>query len=933
MHSVLENSNIGPTDSLNCVRLQDKFPQNSFSKVSTIYPSIGSGGTPYIPGGERVIAKRGHTEDPLYQRRLLQPPVSCTQKGRIYASGDRLKFFKQVHCKRAFPDGEPQLPKDVAFTRGFYDKYRFKRRLPFCSGSRVFPKVPSLHLEGNMLPVQSSSIRPLFGPQNFYESFKTCCRIPEEEGHSSPYIPGRLSSFGCNSGGSCGEYSAGSDSASVPRFYNKSQEIVTGSNTSDNLSWFPSRLNVHDDIAPGRQGQQNSRLLSPSARFSKYHIAKPSKFSRPIRVFETSHMASSTSLSSLTVRSDKGPTNEPGVLRRCDCPVTERQSRTCLVVETHPQCKRQSRASSSSGNGHHDRRLQEGLGCGASVPSDQWEVVTKRVSPTHQLSRAKGIFFGSENLSQRQVSRNRVSAVRQHHRHSLHQQQRGYTLAPTYDSGLRDVGLVSDKRHLCDSFSHPRKRQRLCGQGVQRIQGHERVEAGPNSYSAFFAELSDGSVCESSNQPTRRLHQLEARSGSHSHRRLYDKLGSSTGLCFPPLQSDIQDPDESNNRPNGTNSCCSSLASPALVAGSSETSNISASVATDQSNPLNGPDQPEPSSSNVPSPSLGRVSHLYQRFQAEGIPTNVADLLIAATRTSTHKTYESSWNRWCRWCSRRKVDPLSSSISDILIFLTEVFNEGLAYRSLNVLRSALSSTHPKIDGFSVGQHPYVTRLLKGALNKRPPKPRYSHTWNVDVMINYIISLGKNSTLSLKTISMKLVTLFALTCPERISALASLDLRHCHVLPEGVSFALTVPRKTGSSDKPAEAFFACFDQDKKLCPVECFRQYLKLSRDVRPVIPSSLPDKLFISFRRPHKPVTSTTLGRWLRTFMSAAGIDSQIFKAHSVRGASTTAAANAFVPLSTIMSMADWSSASTFRTFYYKPLFNSAFAAGVLSAK
>ena len=405
------------------------------------------------------------------------------------------------------------------------------------------------------------------------------------------------------------------------------------------------------------------------------------------------------------------------------------------------------------------------------------------------------------------------------------------------------------------------------------------------------------------------------------------------GYAFPPLQSDIQDPDESNNRPNGTNSCCSSLANPALVAGSSETSNISASVATDQSNPLNGPDQPEPSSSNVPSPSLGRVSHLYQRFQAEGIPTSVADLLIAATRTSTHKTYESSWNRWCRWCSRRKVDPLSSSISDILIFLTEVFNEGLAYRSLNVLRSALSSTHPKIDGFSVGQHPYVTRLLKGALNKRPPKPRYSHTWNVDVMINYIISLGKNSTLSLKTISMKLVTLFALTCPERISALASLDLRHCHVLPEGVSFALTVPRKTGSSDKPAEAFFACFDQDKKLCPVECFRQYLKLSRDVRPVIPCSLPDKLFISFRRPHKPVTSTTLGRWLRTFMSAAGIDSQIFKAHSVRGASTTAAANAFVPLSTIMSMADWSSASTFRTFYYKPLFNSAFAAGVLSAK
>ena len=426
---------------------------------------------------------------------------------------------------------------------------------------------------------------------------------------------------------------------------------------------------------------------------------------------------------------------------------------------------------------------------------------------------------------------------------------------------------------------------------------------------------------------------METRPRSHPHRRLHDNLGSSARLRLSSIQLDIQNSGEGNDRTNRDNSSRPNLANPALVAGSVEASNISASTTAKQSNPPNRPVRSEQSSPDVSSPSLGRVSNFYQRFQAEGIPTNVADLLIAATRTSTHKTYESSWNRWCRWCSGRQIDPLSSSINDILILLTEVFNEGLAYRSINVLRSAISSTHPKIDGYSVGQHPYVTRLLRGVLNKRPPKPRYSHTWNVDIMVKYIISLGKNSSLSLKVLSMKLVTLFALTCPERISTLANLDLRHCYVHPEGVSFQLTIPRKTGSADKPAEAFFARFNQDRKLCPVECFRHYLKLTRNIRPVIPSSLPDKLFISFKLPFKPVTTTTLGRWLRTFMSAAGIDCQIFKAHSVRGASTTAAAKAFVPLSTIMSMADWSSSSTFRTFYYKPLYNSDFAIGVLSSK
>ena len=65
--------------------------------------------------------------------------------------------------------------------------------------------------------------------------------------------------------------------------------------------------------------------------------------------------------------------------------------------------------------------------------------------------------------------------------------------------------------------------------------------------------------------------------------------------------------------------------------------------------------------------------------------------------------------------------------------------------------------------------------------------------------------------------------------------------------------------------------------------------------------------------------------------MKAAGTDSQIFKAHPVRGASMTAAA--FLPFSTIMAVADWSSLSTFSTFYYKPLFNSDFAMGALSSK
>lgn len=86
--------------------------------------------------------------------------------------------------------------------------------------------------------------------------------------------------------------------------------------------------------------------------------------------------------------------------------------------------------------------------------------------------------------------------------------------------------------------------------------------------------------------------------------------------------------------------------------------------------------------------------------------------------------------------------------------------------------------------------------------------------------------------------------------------------------------------------------------------------------------------LFLNVK-PHNPITAPTLGRWLRMVLKNAGIDTDIFKAHSVRGTSTTAAVNS-VPLDDVMKMADWSCVSTFQKFYYKPFFKTNYAHSVL---
>ena len=70
-----------------------------------------------------------------------------------------------------------------------------------------------------------------------------------------------------------------------------------------------------------------------------------------------------------------------------------------------------------------------------------------------------------------------------------------------------------------------------------------------------------------------------------------------------------------------------------------------------------------------------------------------------------------------------------------------------------------------------------------------------------------------------------------------------------------------------------------------------------------------PNNLLISLVKPHRPVT---ISRWILPLNKEAGIDTTIFKAHSVRGASTTAAANAVVSLREILDMTDWSKSATY---------------------
>ena len=92
------------------------------------------------------------------------------------------------------------------------------------------------------------------------------------------------------------------------------------------------------------------------------------------------------------------------------------------------------------------------------------------------------------------------------------------------------------------------------------------------------------------------------------------------------------------------------------------------------------------------------------------------------------------------------------------------------------------------------------------------------------------------------------------------------------------------------------------------------------------------DSLFLSVTSPFKPVCIHTISHWLKQCLSLAGIDSDIFKAHSFRHASTSKAFANGCNVNYIFKRAGWlDDSSVFTRFYNRPVCMDNFTSLVLS--
>ena len=131
----------------------------------------------------------------------------------------------------------------------------------------------------------------------------------------------------------------------------------------------------------------------------------------------------------------------------------------------------------------------------------------------------------------------------------------------------------------------------------------------------------------------------------------------------------------------------------------------------------------------------------------------------------------------------------------------------------------------------------------------------------------------------------------------------------------ITFQMGKHTKSRRQGKPHQSLaFSEYEHNEDLDVIKSLRKCLKVTNKFR--IIGKQKQQLFLSWVKPHYPVVPSTIARWLKTVMEKAGIDTDKYKAHSVRGASTSKASKLGLSAAQIMQRANWAKARTFYRFY-----------------
>ena len=165
----------------------------------------------------------------------------------------------------------------------------------------------------------------------------------------------------------------------------------------------------------------------------------------------------------------------------------------------------------------------------------------------------------------------------------------------------------------------------------------------------------------------------------------------------------------------------------------------------------------------------------------------------------------------------------------------------------------------------------------------------------------------------KTLSYRLAILLCLTTGQRDQTISYMNLDLMKFETDKVTIFVTELFKKTHPVHQLEPMTLMRYSDAKICALSHLEKYRKVTKSIRK------SNKLQLSFVKPHRPISTSTLSRWCVSRPQQTGVDITVFGSYSTCSASTSHCQCKGLSIKQISKAARWSSVQTFARFYRKP--------------
>ena len=862
------------------------------------------------------------------------PHLPETKERRLTKADIQFKEAEPLCPVPTFQNGGTDLTEELATTRRLDAETGPQGCLFLRANDGTTEETPAVRVGNETLRIPVPTFRPSVSSKRLYEADETGGWNTTQDRGQSDNLPRRPAHNEPMPGPAAEGRQDYQPFAGEPRVRSQRGEVTHDTNPRPRIPGHDNQLALNDDEAVGRENMQDSESV-PDPPATRQSVSEgPVEADRDVVIHGLGSTASKTILQGATTAKNSSAEQE-AILCNPDNPYSTMQGRAEMVDMSFATSEWQGDENPPTGHDNRHGCMPHRLG-----GSHQWSRAKRPLdnrgeAGTNQRPGAASNPPHSQSHVEGEVPHPCSFQSRQHDGSVPYQQDGGDALSSPDKNRARNMGILLQEEDTDISRIPSREHECPSRQIVTRNTRLERLATGSTdgqTSDETMGQMQNGFICQQVEHPATAVRELQARPRRDGGGRFPNKLERGSPLCLPTLLPDWQVLGKSTQRQSRADHHNPDLAHPTVVWNDPEHDHDTANPApiTPENAAITHRCQPPVGGEQLP-PASGMESFRRQQ-EARGISQQSANLISKSWRTGTRTAYNSAWNKWSSWCTERDIDPFQSPVEPVIDYLTSLFQAGYEYNTINGARSAISSLHAPIGGDPVGQHSLVKRLMTGAFNERTPKPRYTDTWDVDQVLTFISSLGENGNLSDKQLIHKLTMLIALSSANRASEVQGLNLEYMKDEGDYMEFTinkLTKTRRVG--DKPQVVTFHQYE-DPVLDVTTCLRAYITRTAHWRK---SRQHHQLLLGIVAPHKPVCTSTISNWLKQMMAAAGIDTTVYKGHSVRSAATSKASASGLSLEEILRRANWKRASTFQKYYNRgtPEPTDGFAQTVLTLK